>query len=410
MARVPLIQPVAPTGRVGRYPKHVFYIESQAYAIEPFMIAPVLPGETLDNLFFESRVVCDPIRNKLIGWKQEYYYFYVKVSDLLTDAIRDMFVDPTNTDLTATLGEAANVNEFYTAKGSIDYLQRCYNRIVTKWFRDEGEDHTDHARADGICYAQIRDTFWMDSLTDKDAMPEGDAIAGATDAGDLDRLLDAFEQLRALGLANMTYEDFLGTFGVRRASVSNKRPELLRHQKFWQLPATAVDGATGTTSSVVSWKVEGRADKNRAFDEHGFIVGLTTVEPKAYLYLQRSAGVTMLDSAFAWAPRMFDDDMAGITIRDYADGRGPLGSGVTEGYTLDTKDLFLYGDQFVNRDHFTTATLVNGHAMAGSVPTSKFTNTTAIDALFVAANTTNAFENDGRVQVGAPVTAKPLTH
>ena len=58
-----------PTDRVGRYPKHTFQIKEMAFMAQPFMIARVLPGETLQSIFFESRVITDPILNAIIGWK-----------------------------------------------------------------------------------------------------------------------------------------------------------------------------------------------------------------------------------------------------------------------------------------------------------------------------------------------------
>ena len=64
-----------PTSRVGRYPRHTFAVHNPAHVAVPFMIAPVLPGETLENLFMEARVVSNPVQNPLIGWKQEFYLF-----------------------------------------------------------------------------------------------------------------------------------------------------------------------------------------------------------------------------------------------------------------------------------------------------------------------------------------------
>jgi len=111
-----------PTSRVGRYPKHTFQTRELPFTLQPICFARVLPGETLNNIFFESRVVTDPIRNALIGWKKEYYFFYIKATDLGLDEFKQMFVDPTNTDLSVTLGNASNDAVWYTAKGGVDYL------------------------------------------------------------------------------------------------------------------------------------------------------------------------------------------------------------------------------------------------------------------------------------------------
>ena len=58
------------TGRVMRRPVHTFQLRQRPFAITPFMIAPVLPGETMKNLLLQSRAVTDPIKNPLVGWSR----------------------------------------------------------------------------------------------------------------------------------------------------------------------------------------------------------------------------------------------------------------------------------------------------------------------------------------------------
>ena len=76
------LQSLAPTSRRSRRPKHKFQIRVKPYQIAPFMIAPVLPGETLTQTYFEAREVSDPIKNPLVGWASEWFMFYVKIRDL----------------------------------------------------------------------------------------------------------------------------------------------------------------------------------------------------------------------------------------------------------------------------------------------------------------------------------------
>ena len=90
-----------PTGRVGRYPKHNFLMQTKPFTLHPVAMARVLPGETLKNAKFEARIVTSPVVNPIIGWKQQFFLFYVRITDLMNDAIRDMFVDPTNAEITA---------------------------------------------------------------------------------------------------------------------------------------------------------------------------------------------------------------------------------------------------------------------------------------------------------------------
>jgi hypothetical protein len=60
--------PTGKTGRRARRPEHRFELASTPWAITPFLIAPVLPGDTMTNLLLQARVVSDPIKNPLIGW------------------------------------------------------------------------------------------------------------------------------------------------------------------------------------------------------------------------------------------------------------------------------------------------------------------------------------------------------
>ena len=63
---------------------------------------------------------------------------------------------------------------------------------------------------------------------------------------------------------------------------------------------------------------------------------------------QKQAAVCMLDDAFAWMPALLKDDPSSSMRTFTADaGNSPLGSSWAVSATLDVRDLFLYGDQFV---------------------------------------------------------------
>ena len=241
-----------PTDRVGRYPKHKFIFNAYPYTAQPFMLARVLPGETLTNLFFEARGVTKPVVSSIIGWKQEFYYYYVRISDLLLDAARDMFIDPTNTDATTAIGAAgANVRWTYTPAGGIDWMNKCLTKVVEADFRDEGETAAAYTASNGSFIVQIKDDGALQSLTDKDDVPEGGTIASATDMGDLDRLLDAFEQLRALGLQNMSYEDWLRSNGIAIPNKDENKPELIARWSEFQYPSNTINPTDGSAASAV---------------------------------------------------------------------------------------------------------------------------------------------------------------
>jgi len=181
---------------------------------------------------------------------------------LLEDAIRDMFVDPENGDVAGTYGEAANVTWSYCAKGGVDWVKLATERVVDNWFRDEGEVMATYQTAAGNPIIQIKQKTFLDSLMDEDVLPEGAALAGATDMGDLDRLLDAFEQLRSLGLSNMTYEDWLRSQGISIPGKDENKPELLWRSSDFQYPTNHI--GTDATNNAPDWRHSATASQRPA--------------------------------------------------------------------------------------------------------------------------------------------------
>lgn len=426
-----MIQPVRKSQRKLRTPEHPFYVNVGPMVLSPFHIQPVLPGETMTNLLWQFRGLTQPLRSQIVGWWMEVYFFYVKLSQLdsptsFIGAIGDdtqagMVLNPTY-DPTGLAAGAASTTNYIEDTASIDYVKRCRDVVVRHYFRDEGEDETTTAGLYGgtaaLPMVHMKKPGWMDSIIATNDIPTApdlpDDAANAT-MRELERLQQQWEMINALGLTNMTYEDFVKQFGVSlpdgRAA---DRPELLRYERYWQLPGTAALGGTAdapTISSVISWKAEGRADKDRLFKEHGFIVGYMVARPKMYLGTQRTTAVSMLDNAFAWAPRMFDDQWAGITIKDFADGRGPLfdtEGGTLDGYTADVKDLFLYGDQFLGRNIQSTNTDIPYWTLTGANslhPDGKYCAVADIEALM--ADTSSP---DVSVRVDGIVRASIKTH
>jgi hypothetical protein len=404
-----------PTSRVGRYPRHPFSVQQIPMHIQPFCIAPVLPGETLDNLYFESRAVSAPVKNSLIGWKLEYYYFYVRITDLLQDTIRDMFVDPTNTDLSATLGIAATDRHYYTAKGGIDYMKRGVRRIVDEWFRDEGDSYDTWktvVNGSDLYVAPIKELLWMDSLTDKDDLPMGTDPGVVSTAGDLEALMQAFEQLRALGIANMTYEDWLRTNGIAIPRKDENAPELLAKFTDFQYPSNTIDPLTGNPSSALSWVFKNGSKDKKFFKEPGFIIGLTIARPKLYFSGPFGSLTGFLSRAWDWLPNYLWDleGQASTSLKKFAGGTGPLGDLTSttgeNAYWVDMRDLFLHGDQYQNRYPHTDGTtpsydgnfnLVPLPANQDSIATRQYVTKTMMDALFDGAESAQGVCQDGYV-------------
>ena len=157
------------------------------------------------------------------------------------------------------------------------------------------------------------------------------------------------------------------------------KPELIRYAMNWTYPVNTVDPTDGDPSTAWSWSVRERADKDRFFTEPGFIVGVTLVRPKVYLSKQDMAAVHMLDSAKDWFPGLLQQDAA-FSMKKFAALTAPL-LNQTDAFWVDLKDLFLYGDQFVN--FALTETNAGFVALPTAALQKRYVATTDIDNLFV---------------------------
>lgn len=392
------IESEAPRGRVGRYPKHKFQIESRPFAITPFMIAPVLPAETLQSVWMEMREVTDPIVNGRLGWASEWYLFYVKIRDLNErDVIQEIFIDPTaNLD---TL-DAAYSAPWYHAGGTPNFLQLCTKRITETYFRDEGEAWNTWMIGDYPA-AQFRDQGWMDSLADTTLVPAGAGDPGAATSPEaLDKMMDAYNQLRAMGFTTMNFEQYLSTFGIQMSREDMHKPEMIASWKHWQYPSNTINPADGSAASAVSWAEKMSSKDAKLMKEPGFIVGVHVVRPKVYLARQYGSMAHFLDDTLSWLPALMADSPE-TSLREFtgADtGNGPLSNdaanvGPTNGYWVDMRDLFLYGDQFINFAPNTAGANLVQLPLANL--TRKYLAGTDADALFKAASPANKVRADG---------------
>lgn len=384
------------TPRKPRRPTHTFQLRTRPFQIQPFMIAPVLPGETLRNFLFQCRTVTDPIKHPLIGWHLEHYWFYVKHRDLPgSEDFQSMVLSFGHTMTTQEAG--ADSVPLYTKDNEIDYVAQCLEAVTKEYFRVEGEEWDDYT-LDGLPVVRWngqRDT-WMESLTKNATLSVGDGDEAT--AQDLDIKMQQYNFMRQMELTNMSYEDFLRTYGVRPSWAERPNvPELLRFSKEWSYPSNTVNPSNGTPSSAVSWSIAERGDKDRFFKEPGFIFGVQVARPKMYVGTQVGSMATYLRTAFDWMPAIMSDAPQ-TSLREFAEGTGPLsGLSITgdDSYWVDMRDLFLYGDQFVNFAlNETNANLIS------SLPTAALqhkylTSATDIDNLFSAASPANKIRSDG---------------
>lgn len=409
-------------GRVTRRPQHKFNLLFRPYQLQPMMIAPVLPGESLKSLLCQAQIWSDPLaagtmRN--MGWWFEKFYFYVRHRDLMGYEVAedglgkdliDMFV---NNESIASHQDADGNAWTYCPPNGVDFLLSSCQRIVEEFFRDEGEAWN-AATLDGVPVVRIHgrgqsDPFehltlasdYEDRRVDLDV--EGD---GNITVDEIERAYIEWAAARDAGLMDMDYEDWMRTYGSQSTlpnvdRETHHKPELMMHHREWSYPTNTVEPTTGVPATAVGWRVATRSSKAFMFQEPGWIVGLVCCRPKVYLGNQQGNLASMMQTRDSWLPAILNNqlDVSHLLITK---DTGPLktisgAGGADEDYWVDLRDLLNNGDQFINY-----ALSLPGPGLVSlpdaTAPTARYPRETDVDALF--AGESNKFYADGVVSLG----------
>ncbi len=420
--RIEEITSIKSVGRKLRKPSHSFALRIRPWQIQPFVIAPVLPGETLKNALLQARAVSSPVKSPLVGWWYETFLFYVKLRDLdaRDNAVALLMTNTAIPDNTA----AVAMPEMYDQVGKFSYVRACLKRVVDTYFRtpEEVVDAQEYKIGNlPIAKASVIDNWTNSLIADSDtAEPEVEDIPGDPGplGGEITPIVgyqaeyDHWLAMRDMGLVKVTFADWIKQFGVAPPKDlvvpdENYKPELLRYIREWTYPANTVDPITGAPSSALSWSVAERADKDRFFQEPGFVFGVVLCRPKVYLKNQSNAVANWLDTSVSWLPALLNDEPY-TSLKKFLDNTGPLAAAATlEAYWVDMKDLFLYGDQFANF-------AFDGAASDVALPVPNTLDPEAVDdppinlrypaaadadALFVGAAPANVIRIDGRIDL-----------
>lgn len=400
MAQRLVVQDAPRRARRLRTPKHTFVVAQRPFLLQPFLIAPVLPGETLRNLLLQSRVVTDPIANPIIGWWKEYWFFYVKLRDMENRATYESMLLDQGFDVSA-LYSASNT-AMYHRGSKLNYVQECLKRVVECYFRDEGEAWDVAAGTiDSMPVVKLNQEGWWNSLIDATTLSTetlvDEAGAGTLTVQELEEIKRRaiFDQM--MDWSNMDFNEYLRMAGVRIAKEEAHIPELIRYVRQWSYPTNTIDPADGSAASAVSWAIQERADKDRFIKEPGFIFGVTTTRPKTYHKDLLGHGASMMDTAFSWMPAVLRDDPR-TSLLSVDNATGPAAN-LTNDYYVDVRDLLLYGDQFVGGTYAPASSsginLTDTPTTAGSFA---YPATTDIDSLF-AVGTSDLVREDGAVRL-----------
>lgn len=393
--------------RKTRSPQHSFLLRQRPFVITPFLLAPVLPGETMKAAVMQARAVTDPLyahkNSSIVGWWLEHYVFYVRHAQMPHgDLFKSMMIDP-GASLAGAADGTLKSTEYHAGTG-INWTHECLVPVVEAYFRDENEAWDAHT-LDGEPIARVQGNSVFDSVATAIENNANDFNLNLNNdatltAGEAAKGLMMWEYLRSNNLTEMTYEDYLRTFGVRVDPVVDAGvPELLRYSREWQYPNNVVDPTSGAPTAGVNWGLNLRIDKDRYFKEPGFIFGVTVARPKVYYGSQRGVAAHLMQNGISWLPIMLRDHDFSSVVQVTKAG-SILPSATADGFFVDIADLFVHGDQFLHNTASDTAYPQVGPVMA--LPDASlnhlYPTEAMIDGLFKAVENNNIWQ-DGVIRL-----------
>lgn len=343
MQGIQVIQPGQTRERFHRKPNFPIAGTIKPFALVPTMIHPVLPGETLKSFTTRWSVVSMPLKNPLAGAWLESWLFYVKLTDIDRE-LGQMFI----TDNYSTSGYVAGADtpEHFTASGQISWVWECMMRIHEAYFRNENES----ARFMDSNFPQtkLNARSWYQNMMFEPAETALDT-SGPRDAQEQ---LTAWQMMQQMQMTELTYEKYLEQYGVQSMRLGQGDPEILRYSRSWTKPVNHIDPSSGSPTSAWVWNDEMKAEKDKRFQEPGFIIALANIRPKMF---QKNVHFSMVGNLWGfsdWYPAYnLTDPTAGIKNIGANDGVFADDINAAEGDTAliyDHRDLLSHGEQFIN--------------------------------------------------------------
>jgi hypothetical protein len=279
---------------------------------------------------------------------------------------------------------------------AINWPKRCTEVIADCYFRREGEVAGDYVIGN-LYAAGINVETALQSAINETALVQASGVdqnlvsasAGQGDAttgvwtSEIAEAMKEWETARMLKTTDMTFEDWCEQFGVKMPTAQLFKPELIRYSREWTYPSNTISPTDGAPTAAYSWAISGRADKNRRFDEPGFIVGVMVLRPKVFCVNMNSHMTMLMNDAYTWLPPTLAND-PWASFKRLAASDTPLDAN-TAAYYVDVKDIFLHGDQFIAATSFPTA---GSRTPLVALPNAALTNkrypaSTDVDTLFV---------------------------
>jgi hypothetical protein len=393
--QIQVANPGAMRTRHTRRPNFPIAGTMKPFGLYPIMYHPVLPGETLKSASLRWNIVSQPVKNPLSGAWLETWIFYVKLTDMDPD-LGNMFISDSYSTSGWTSG--GNVQPYFAATGQINWGTHLTESVHLHYFRNEGESQrtfTDNGAS--IRMVKSNNVSWYQNLMFEPAETALDT-SGPRDAHEQ---LTAWQMVQQMQMTELTYERYLKEYGVRNVeSMVAGTPELLRYARSWTLPANTIDPTDGTPSSAWIWRDEMKAEKDKRFNEPGFLITLASIRPKMFnSMVPNSLSNNLWGFSDFYPAYNLDDPTAGIKnigTTDSVFDASWNGAESDAPLLYDHRDLLNHGEQFVNdwtNNPYPHPTNSNMSGLAAADPQDvrgEYPSLSDIDALFVASGATEA--------------------
>lgn len=301
-----------------RTPRYPFDQSAKFSEIAPVGRATVSPGETLKQLKFGARMQSLPIKYSLMGAYINVSFYYVPLR-LVWPEFEDFILNKGGTVPTLTAGQSS----FFCSLGGKSKLYGlCYEEVVNRYFRS---DETDLYSYDGSLARNMR----ADRLAESSFVANADTddvtinIADGLTVDEIDEARAENRYNKRMSAATGHYSDFLRMNGVNARAATVSEPEFIGHVRKFLQPSKSIDNSTGFTVQSYFTDVDLKLTKPRLLPEHGFIVGVMTLDPVVGSGEARPVDIL-------WdTPEMYPHQGQPERLREYHDEAGDL-SGFTD--------------------------------------------------------------------------------
>lgn len=343
---ITVVRPGETRKRFHRRPNFPIAGTMKPFGLYPIMCHPVLPGETLKSSKMKWSVISQPLANPFGGAWLESWVFYVKLTDLDRD-LGQMFISDTySTDGWLNTGAR---DHFFTGLNQIDWIRKCVDRVRDAFFSDEDQTAPNLGGVhQNIPMMKMNTRSWYQNLMFEPA----EVALDTTGERDHTEQMSAYQMLTQMQLTELTYEKYLEQYGVQSMNLGIGEPEILRYNRSWTKPVNHVNPINGTPSSAWVWNDEMNIEKDKRFEEPGFVIMMAGIRPKMF---QKRILYSMVGNLWGftdWYPaynltdpaagvrRIGTDDIVFETDINAAEGEVQL--------LYDHRDLLNHGEQFVN--------------------------------------------------------------